>query len=77
MIIMKQDNIEITISSDLDYDCLIAEIMINDVFVGLVTNEPDKGICFEVPEGQMRIGSISLETFQAALVRAKDALIKD
>lgn len=69
-------NIEIEVSSDLDYECLIAEIFIDDNFIGLVTNEPSKGICFEAPKGQLSGEPVELEMYIEALKKAKIKLLK-
>ncbi len=63
--------IDITICSDLDYENLIAEISVNNRFIGLVTNEPDKGVCFEIPKGQVSFESIELCIFIDALNEAR------
>ena len=69
-----KNNIEIMICSDLDYECLFAEITIDEKFIGLVTNEPSKGVCFEAPKGQVSGEAIELDTYIKALNKAKSEL---
>ena len=71
-----KNNIEIEICSDLDYDSLVAEITIDGKFIGLVTNEPSKGICFVAPEGQVSGEPIDLEIYIKGLDEAKKELLK-
>ncbi len=71
----SKSNIEITVCSDLDYENLVAEITIDGKFIGLVTNEPDKGICFEIPNGQISFQSIDLDALEQALKNAKKELL--
>jgi hypothetical protein len=71
----NEDNIEITICSDLDYECLIAEIIINGKFIGLLTNEPNKEICFAIPDGQISSAEIKLDALENALKQAKRVLL--
>jgi len=68
--------IDINISSDLDYENLIAEVIIEGNFVGLVTNEPSKEICYEAPEGQVSDKPVDLDIFIEALKEAKRLLLK-
>ncbi|PKH88321.1 hypothetical protein [Colwellia sp. Bg11-28] len=72
----NKQKVDIQICSDVDYECLIAEITIDGTFFGLVTNEPSKGICFEAPEGQVSDEPIDLETYIRALKEAKSELLK-
>ena len=74
---MTDESIEVQISSDLDYDNLIAEIHIGSKFVGLVTNEPGKGVCFEMPDGNGGFNPINFEIFKVALDKAKKELMQD
>lgn len=68
--------IDITISSDLDYENLIADVVVNGKFFGLITNEPSKGLCYEAPEGQVSSEPIELDILIAALNEAKRQLLK-
>ncbi|MEM0515683.1 hypothetical protein WCN91_09725 [Pseudoalteromonas sp. YIC-827] len=70
------ENIEITVCSDLDYDNLIAEIKIDNVFVGIVTNEPDEPLRFEIPNGQESSINVELDTYFKAINNAKLELLK-
>jgi len=72
----NNSNIDITISSDLDYENLIAEVLINGNFIGLVTNEPNKGVRFEIPEGQVALVNVELDTLLTAIEKAKAELLK-
>ena len=67
--------IEITISSDLDYENLIAELTMGGEFLGLVTNEPQIGFRFEVPENTVSEITIELDKFIEALNEAKAELL--
>jgi hypothetical protein len=71
----NKDNIAITICSDLDYECLIAEIIINGKFVGLLTNEPNKEVCFEIPDDQTSCAGVKLDVLENALKQAKQELL--
>tara|TARA_A200000113_G_scaffold206917_1_gene204175 strand:- start:305 stop:520 length:216 start_codon:yes stop_codon:yes gene_type:complete len=70
------ENIEITVCSDLDYDNLIAEIKIDNVFVGIVTNEPNEPLKFEIPHGQISSVKVELDTYFKAINDAKSELLK-
>jgi hypothetical protein len=72
----NKQKIDIQICSDIDYECLFAEVTIDGKFFGLVTNEPSKGICFEAPEGQVSDKAIDLETYIKALNEAKSELLR-
>lgn len=71
------NRISITILSDLNYENLLAEILIDGKFIGLVTNEPDKPVCFEIPDGELKFRSLDLELFQKALDLAKEELLQE
>ena len=71
----NKQQIDIVICSDLDYECLLAEITIDGIFIGLVTNEPGKGLCFELPDDNVPFTSISFDIFENALNQAKQALL--
>lgn len=73
----QEDGIEIQIASDLDYENLLAEIHVDNNFIGLLTNEPEKGVCFEVPDGKGGFRSISIERFRLALDKAKKELLQE
>lgn len=70
-------NSEITIQicSDLDYDNLIAEIYFKGQFIGLLSGEPERELCFEIPNGKGGFTPIELENFKEALERAKEKLL--
>ncbi|RUO65965.1 hypothetical protein SAMN06297229_0565 [Pseudidiomarina planktonica] len=68
--------IDVIVSSDLDYENLIAEVAIDDIFVGLVTNEPSKGVCFEAPAGQVLGEPIAFDIYIKALIKAKNELLQ-
>jgi hypothetical protein len=70
------ENIEITVCSDLNYDNLIAEIKIDNVFVGIVTSEPDEPLRFELPNGQISSINVELDTYLKAINHAKSELLK-
>jgi len=69
--------ISITILSDLNYENLLAEILIDGQFIGLVTNEPDKPVCFEIPQGELNFQSLEFDLFQEALHLAKKELLQE
>ncbi len=71
-----KDKISVTILSDLYYENLLAEIVIDGQFIGLLTNEPGKPVCFEIPEGELKFKSIDLAVFEEALSLAKKELLK-
>lgn len=71
------NRISITILSDLNYENLLAEILIDGQFIGLVTNEPDKLVCFEIPEGELKFKSLDFDLFQKALSLAKKELLQE
>ncbi|NQY36496.1 MAG: hypothetical protein HRT37_16280 [Alteromonadaceae bacterium] len=71
------NRISITILSDLNYDNLLAEILIDGQFIGLVTNEPDKSVCFEIPKGELKFKSLDFDLFQEALSLAKKELLQE
>ena len=73
----NESNIQIQICSDLDYDNLIAEIIINGEFVGLISKEPDCDIIFEIPEGQVNSIKVPLVDFEKSLVLARKALLNE
>ena len=57
----NKSNVEITISSDLDYECLIAEINIDGKFIGLLTSvhpkcRPSRNINFGAAESLLKPG---------------------
>ena len=68
--------IDITISSDLDYENLIADVVLDGKFFGLITNEPSKGFCYEAPKVQVSSDPIELDTLIAALNEAKRQLLQ-
>lgn len=72
----SNNNIKVTICSDLEHDNLLAEISINGRFIGLVTEEPDKKISFEIPERQQSIESVELDLLEEALRIARSRLIQ-
>jgi len=72
----NNNNINITISSDLDYENLIAEITIDGNFIGLVTKEPDEVTKFEIPDGQVSSVKVELGTLLTAIEKAKSELLK-
>jgi hypothetical protein len=72
-----KSKIVITVLSDLEYENLLAEILIDGQFIGLVTNEPDRPVCFEVPEGELKFQSLDLEVLQEALAMAKKELLQE
>ncbi|WP_269520789.1 hypothetical protein [Alteromonas sp. BMJM2] len=69
--------INITILSDLNYENLLAEILIDGKFVGLVTNEPDKPVCFEISAGELKFSALELDLFQKALNLAEKELLQE
>lgn len=73
----SSNKIEIRITSDLDYENLIAEITANGKFIGLISNEPKKSLCFEAPNGKGGFNSIELECFKAVLDNAKKNCFKN
>ncbi|MCL5050020.1 MAG: hypothetical protein M1473_05745 [Firmicutes bacterium] len=72
-----KNKITVTILSDLKYENLLAEILIDGQFIGLVTNEPEQPISFEIPEGELKSLSLDLATFQEALSMAKKELLQE
>lgn len=70
------NEIDIAISSDLDYENLIAEVSVQGKFIGLITNEPSKGLCYEAPAGQVTNEPIELDILIAALNEAKRQLLQ-
>ncbi len=72
-----KSKITVTILSDLKYENLLAEILIDGQFIGLVTNEPNRPISFEIPDGELRFQSLDLATFQEALSLAKKELLQE
>lgn len=70
----NKDDIKVTVCSDLDHDNVLAEIVINGKFIGLVTDEPGKEMSFEIPEGQLSTQSVPLDLFEKALSIAKERL---
>lgn len=72
----QNSKIEITISSDLDYDNLIAEIIIDGQFIGLITNEPSQAVRFEIPEGQVSTVNVDFNILLNALDKAKRELLQ-
>lgn len=68
--------IDVIISSDLDHEQLIAEILIDGRFVGLVSNEPSNGLCFEIPSDQISKQTVPLEALLKGLAKAERELTK-
>ena len=69
--------IRIQVCSDLDYDNLIAEIYAGEKFIGLLSNEPCKALCFEIPDNKGGFSAIELECFKRALEDAKKQLLQE
>ncbi|WP_377144421.1 hypothetical protein [Pseudidiomarina halophila] len=63
--------------SDVNYENLLAEILIDGHFIGLVTTEPDQPICFEIPDGELKFQSLDLDILQEALSAAKKELLQE
>ncbi|MCF7516558.1 hypothetical protein L3V43_22065 [Pseudoalteromonas sp. L23] len=73
----KKNKIDVTISSDIDYENLIAEIHVDGNFIGLVTNEPHQGVCFELPDGQADWNKIGVSVLIQAIEIAKIELLQE
>lgn len=73
----ESNEIQIQIASDLDYENLIAEITFRGRFVGLLSNEPGQGLCFEIPDGKGDFNAIGLDSFKVALERARKELLQE
>ncbi len=73
----SKNNIKVTISSDLDYENLIAEIIADGEFIGLLTAEPNQQVCFELPEGQGNWNKIEANLLIEALQIARKELLQD
>tara|TARA_Y100000310_G_scaffold247516_1_gene253117 strand:+ start:1614 stop:1871 length:258 start_codon:yes stop_codon:yes gene_type:complete len=74
MALGNSSKITITIHSDLDFENLAAEILIDGKFIGLVTNEPNQNLRFVIPKGELKFEQLDLDTFQEALTLAKREL---
>ena len=74
---VSKNNIKVTISSDLDYENLIAEIIADGEFIGLLTAEPNQQVCFELPEGQGNWNKIEANLLIEALQIARKELLQD
>jgi hypothetical protein len=72
-----KNRITVTILSDVEYENLIAEILIDGKFIGLITNEPDKELNFEVPKGECKFEAIELNVLLEALNLAKAELLQE
>jgi hypothetical protein len=70
----KNENIKIIICSDLDHENLVAEITIDNKFIGLISEEPNQDLCFELPNGQAQFEIINLDAFESAIAEARKAL---
>ena len=70
----NSDGINVVVCSDLEHENLVAEITINGRFIGLVTDEPNKDLCFEIPQGQLSLESVSLDLFEKAIAIARRRL---
>ena len=70
----NSESINIVVCSDLEHENLVAEITINGRFIGLVTDEPNKELCFEIPQGQLSLESVNLDLFEKSIATARRKL---
>ena len=74
--VKTKNKIEVIISSDLDYENLIAEINVDGNFIGLITSEPKEDVCFEIPDRQTDWCKISASVLTEAIEIAKKDLLQ-
>lgn len=67
--------VRIQVSSDIDYRKLVAEVLINDQLVGIVSDEPGEGLAFTFHSDHAD-KPIPLATLEKALQMAKDEIMK-
>ena len=72
---MQTRGIRVQVSSDVDFEGLIAELYYCDVCVGILSNEPGEGFNFLLVAEPNSV-KIPLEVLQHGLQLAKDELLR-
>jgi hypothetical protein len=71
----KTSNVSIQVSSDLDYERLIAEVNVDDKFAVIISNESAHDFMIEIPTHSKGFISVELDEFIKAIKKAKESLL--